>query len=67
MWDYSQDACIITLLGHKGPVRGLIWNTEIPYLVISGSWDSTIRMWDIRDGACIDTILDHGADVYGKF
>ena len=67
MWDYSQDACISVLTGHTGPVRGLIWNSEIPYLVISGSWDSNIRIWDIRSGSCRDTILDHGADVYGKF
>ena len=67
VWDYSQDACISVLTGHTGPVRGLIWNSEIPYLVISGSWDSNIRIWDIRSGSCRDTILDHGADVYGEF
>ena len=54
------------LSGHKGPVRGLLWNTEIPYLLVTGSWDYTIRVWDIRDGAELDTVLDHGADVYGK-
>ena len=57
-----------TLSGHKGPVRGILWNSEIPYLVISGSWDATIRMWDIRDGGrCIQAVSDHGADVYGNF
>ena len=66
VWDYSQDMCIITLTGHKGPVRGLLWNTEVPYLVISGSWDSTLKVWDLRKGTCLDTIKDHGADVYGK-
>ncbi|KAL4230509.1 Anaphase-promoting complex subunit 4 WD40 domain [Mactra antiquata] len=65
VWDYSQDACICTLNGHQGPVRGLIWNMEIPYLIISGSWDSSIRMWDFRDGKCLHVLLDHGADVYG--
>jgi WD40 repeat protein len=40
---------------------------ELPYLLITGSWDCSIRIWDLRDGACIDTILDHGADVYGMF
>lgn len=43
-----------------------MWNTEIPYLLISGSWDYTIKVWDTRDGTCLDTVYDHGADVYGN-
>lgn len=43
-----------------------MWNPEIPYLLISGSWDYTIRAWDTRDGTCLDTVYDHGADVYGN-
>jgi WD40 repeat protein len=66
IWDYTQDACVSTLNGHTAPVRGLMWNTEIPYLLISGSWDYTIKVWDTRGGVCLDTVYDHGADVYGK-
>ncbi|XP_054341348.1 WD repeat-containing protein 17 isoform X5 [Pongo pygmaeus] len=65
IWDYTQDACISILSGHTAPVRGLMWNTEIPYLLISGSWDYTIKVWDTREGTCVDTVYDHGADVYG--
>ncbi|KAG7282286.1 hypothetical protein CRUP_024254, partial [Coryphaenoides rupestris] len=65
IWDYTQDACINVLSGHTAPVRGLLWNTEVPYLLTSGSWDYTIRVWDTRDGRCLDTVYDHGADVYG--
>lgn len=42
-----------------------MWNPEIPYLLISGSWDYSIQIWDTRDGTCLDTVYDHGADVYG--
>lgn len=66
IWDYTQDACINVLSGHTAPVRGLMWNPEIPYFLISGSWDYTIRVWDTRDGTCLDTVYDHGADVYGN-
>lgn len=66
IWDYTQDACINVLSGHTAPVRGLMWNTEVPYLLTSGSWDYTIRVWDTRDGTCLDTVYDHGADVYGR-
>nr|XP_034491783.1 WD repeat-containing protein 17 isoform X5 [Marmota flaviventris] len=65
IWDYTQDVCINILSGHTAPVRGLMWNTEIPYLLISGSWDYTIKVWDTREGTCLDTVYDHGADVYG--
>lgn len=65
IWDYTQDACINVLSGHTAPVRGLMWNSEVPYLLTSGSWDYTIRVWDTRDGTCLDTVYDHGADVYG--
>uniref|UniRef100_A0A2K6S6R2 WD repeat domain 17 n=1 Tax=Saimiri boliviensis boliviensis TaxID=39432 RepID=A0A2K6S6R2_SAIBB len=65
IWDYTQDACISILSGHTAPVRGLMWNTEIPYLLVSGSWDYTIKVWDTREGTCLDTVYDHGADVYG--
>lgn len=65
IWDYTQDACINVLSGHAAPVRGLMWNSEVPYLLTSGSWDYTIRVWDTRDGTCLDTVYDHGADVYG--
>lgn len=67
MWDYSQESCFQVLRGHEGPVRGIMWNSEIPYLLVSGSWDYKIRIWDIRDGACVETLLDHGADVYGLY
>ena len=66
VWDYSQESCYQVLRGHEGPVRGIMWNSEIPYLLVSGSWDYKIRIWDIRDGACVETLLDHGADVYGQ-
>ena len=66
VWDYSNGSCVMVLKGHKAPVRGLLWNTELPHLLITGSWDYSIRIWDTRDGANIDTVLDHGGDVYGS-
>lgn len=36
------------LRGHTSHVRPLHWNSEIPWLLLSGSWDGTVRAWDIR-------------------
>ena len=55
----------MTLEGHTQPVRAICWNYEIPYVLLSGSWDSTIKVWDIRSGEMIDTIDNHVGDIYG--
>ena len=52
------------LSGHTGYVRGISWNHEHRNLLLSGSWDSTIRLWDAINGSCLYTIHDHIADIY---
>jgi WD40 repeat protein len=46
-------------------VRAITFNPELPWCLVSGAWDATIKLWDIRSGSCIYTIADHNADVYG--
>ncbi|CAN0530494.1 unnamed protein product, partial [Ectocarpus sp. 12 AP-2014] len=53
------------LRGHTSNVRPLHWNSEVPWLLLSGSWDGTVRAWDDRREACIAVMSDHVADVYG--
>lgn len=31
------------LRGHTSNVRALVWHTELPHVLLSGSWDGTIR------------------------
>ena len=52
------------LLGHTNNVRALSWNHELRSLLLSGSWDSSIRVWDVVSGVCLKIIQDHCADVY---
>ena len=52
------------LLGHTSNVRALSWSYEHKQLLLSGAWDSTIRLWCISSSSCLRVIRDHIADVY---
>ncbi len=54
----------VLLVGHTSNVRALAWNYENKYILLSGSWDSTIRVWNVFTGNCIQVINNHSADVY---
>jgi WD40 repeat protein len=54
-----------TLCGHTCHVRPLAWNHEVPSLLLTGSWDASIRAWDIATGSCVCVARNHFADVYG--
>jgi WD40 repeat protein len=63
----SSDATKIdpikTLVGHTSNVRAICWSDEDVNLLLTGSWDSTIRVWDCWTGEC-QVINHHAADVY---
>ena len=40
------------LLGHSSNVRAVCWSGEDENLLITGSWDSTIRVWNCVTGLC---------------
>ena len=74
VWDIENkaDNMPIQILGgpnikgsHENNIRALQFLPEVPWCLLSGSWDSTIKLWDIRSGNCMFTITDHNADVYG--
>lgn len=55
---------INVLQGHTSNVRAICWSHELRHILLSGSWDSTIRVWNIDTGHCLAVIRDHNADVY---
>ena len=73
VWDTESDDFQATAVcggagvknSHSSNVRALAFVPEISYALMSGSWDSTIKMWDIRTGQCMLTLTDHNSDVYG--
>jgi WD40 repeat protein len=44
-----------TLEGHTDPIYSLLYDDQKDVL-LSGSWDTTIRVWNITTGVCIETI-----------
>lgn len=52
------------LQGHTSKVRALVWNHELKHILLSGSWDATIRIWHVDAGLCLRVVTDHIADVY---
>ena len=45
-------------------IRALTWSSEVPFIVISGSWAGELRVWDIRNASCLQVLHGHHADVY---
>eukprot|EP00961_Rhodomonas_salina_P174151 2348260-Rhodomonas_salina.2 len=67
VWRLDGDAQRpVVLKGHVEKTRALAWHCEVPYMLLSGSWDGCIRVWDVRgEGTCLRVAMDHHADVYG--
>lgn len=56
------DRCVRTLRGHTSFVFCVNFNAQ-SNLLVSGSFDSTIRMWDVVTGRCLRCIKAHDAPV----
>ena len=46
IWSLKTGRLLDILAGHQGPVTSLAFSPESTVLV-SGSWDKTVRMWDV--------------------
>ena len=53
-----------SLVGHTSNVRALFWSTECNDILLTGSWDSKIKVWNVVSGECLQTVHGHVADVY---
>jgi len=52
VYDIKANTCR-EFLHHKDRVRSVIWNSELPWMLISGSDDSMIVVWDTRSSKVI--------------
>jgi len=65
IWDIEKESVIHRLLGHTGIVSSVKYNDKnMKYpLVISGSWDGSVKIWNAETGKLYQT-LDAKSSVY---
>lgn len=59
---FFQSKCLKTLKGHTNYVFCCNFNPQ-SNLVVSGSFDESVRVWDVKTGACIKTLPAHSDPV----
>lgn len=71
----ADESCVITiwplecldieprrLVGHKGRVVALVWDSATGYL-LSAAWDTTVRVWDVVGARPVILLNDHSGHV----
>ena len=53
-----------TLVGFTANARPVVFHPELPYLIIAGSWDGTVRVWNWITSKEISSFKLE-SDVYG--
>jgi ribosome biogenesis protein len=54
-----EEAPLSALSGHKQCVAALAWPADD--IVMSGSWDHSVKVWDVEVGVCVDTLMHNKA------
>merc|ERR1712088_894797 len=62
MGELSSGKCLKTLKGHSNYVFCCNFNPQ-SNLVVSGSFDESVRIWDVRTGKCLKTLPAHSDPV----
>ncbi|GFH09195.1 uncharacterized protein HaLaN_04296, partial [Haematococcus lacustris] len=58
VWDLATNDCTHTLEGHTRVVNCVALSLDAK-LLVSGSWDKTIKVWDVGTGNCTHTLEGH--------
>jgi len=58
IWDSTTGTAIMTLRGHKGPIREVAYSTD-GSRILSASEDTTVKVWDAATGVELMTLRGH--------
>lgn len=60
LWDIATEKSINSFREHTDYIRAGAINPVSENVILSGSYDNTIKMWDVRSSSCVMT-LTHGS------
>lgn len=52
----------LTLSSHKNWVTSVSWSTKNSFMLVSGSYDGTVKIWDIRSRTPLYTLSKQNGD-----
>ncbi|KAL1494453.1 hypothetical protein ABEB36_010051 [Hypothenemus hampei] len=62
VWDIPTENILHTFEGHNDYIRAGIVSPDVPNIVLSGSYDNTVKMWDTRTDKEVMT-MDHKSPI----
>lgn len=62
VWSLRTAKILEVLSGHEGPISQLAFSAQ-KNLLVSSSWDKTVRIWDVFSTKAANEVLSHGSDV----
>lgn len=72
VWSLTQDKCVHDFKEHTKEIYTIKWsptgtgsaNPNMPLLLASASFDTTVKLWDVDVGKCTHTLQQHTEPVY---
>ena len=62
IFDAITGSQVAILSSHTGPIRSLVFSLD-ERLLVSGSYDRTVKLWDIQTGGVIKSFCGHTKEV----
>ena len=60
-YHYENPDCQVS--GHRNAVSCLAFKPGDPDILVTASWDKTLKMWDVSSGKCFSTMNRHRASI----